>query len=91
MLNNVNLMERSESAYLGRVMAVTMMAFGVNSIVSYPIGVIADGIGERGTLGGLACACMTVVLLGVFAVRSQTARRPSPAAPAAEAVTTPGR
>ncbi|MBK9343891.1 MAG: MFS transporter [Dehalococcoidia bacterium] len=91
MLNNVNLMERSESAYLGRVMAVTMMAFGVNSIVSYPIGVIADGIGERGTLGGLACACMTVVLLGVFAVRSQTARRPSPAAPGAEAATTPGR
>ncbi len=70
MLNNVSLMERSDSAYFGRVMAVTMMAFGFNSIVSYPVGLIADSAGERATLGGLACACLCVVAVGVFALRS---------------------
>lgn len=70
MLNNVSLMQRSEPAYFGRVMAVTMMAFGVNSIVSYPVGLIADAAGERATLAGLACACGSVVLLGVLALRS---------------------
>jgi MFS family permease len=74
MLNNVNLMERTDSAYLGRVMSVTMMAFGVNSIASYPVGLIADSIGERATLFGLSGACLTVVMLGVLAMRSNLAR-----------------
>lgn len=71
MLNNVSLMQRSDSKYFGRVMAVTMMAFGVNSIVSYPVGLIADAAGERATLGGLAVACGSVVMLGGLALRSQ--------------------
>jgi predicted MFS family arabinose efflux permease len=74
MLNNVNLMERTDSAYLGRVMAVTMMAFGVNSIASYPVGLTADAIGERAMLGGLACGCMLVVAAGVVTLRSSSGR-----------------
>ena len=70
MLNNVNLMERADPVYFGRVMAVTMMAFGFNSIVAYPIGLVADGIGERATLIGLACACMTAVAVGAVALRA---------------------
>ena len=78
MLNNVSLMERTDSLYLGRVMSVTMMAFGINSIASYPVGLIADAVGERATLAGLACACLSVVALGVIAMRAtagQTSRR----------------
>ena len=75
MLNNVNLMERTEGAYLGRVMSVTMMAFGVNSIASYPVGLIADRVGERATLGALACACLAVVALGVLATRASAFRK----------------
>lgn len=91
MLNNVNLMERTESAYLGRVMAVTMMAFGVNSIASYPVGLVADAVGERATLAGLACACMAVVSVGVLAMRADANRaaRPQPAALAARSVPAP--
>lgn len=87
MLNNVNLMERTEGPYLGRVMAVTMMAFGVNSIASYPVGLIADAVGERATLGGLACACAVVVSVGVLALRSEAGRgfRGHPAAIASRA------
>lgn len=69
MLNNVNLMQRSDPAYFGRVMSVTMMAFGLNSIVSYPVGIVADHIGERATLAGLAVASMSVVVAGVVASR----------------------
>lgn len=74
MLNNVNLMERAEPVYFGRVMAVTMMAFGVNSIVAYPVGAIADAIGERLTLAGLAAACLGAVLAGLLAQRAMPAR-----------------
>ena len=70
MLNNVNLMERTEPLYFGRVMSVTMMAFGVNSIFAYPVGLIADAAGERATLVGLGCVCGVVVILGSFALRS---------------------
>lgn len=77
MLNNVNLMERTEPAYFGRVMAVTMMAFGVNSIVAYPVGAIADGIGERTTLAGLAAICLGVVAAGWLAMRGAAVTRPA--------------
>lgn len=70
MLNNVTLMQRTEPRYFGRVMAMTMMAFGVNSIVAYPIGAIADVIGERATLAGLATLCLTAVAAGAMALRA---------------------
>jgi predicted MFS family arabinose efflux permease len=79
MLNNVNLMERTDPIYFGRVMAVTMMAFGFNSVVAYPIGAIADQIGERTTLAGLACICLSAVVAGVIALRSGP--RTAPAVP----------
>ena len=80
MLNNVNLMERTDPHYLGRVMAVTMMAFGVNSIVAYPIGEIADRVGERTTLFGLAIVCLLVIGAGALALRATPQRaRPRPA------------
>ena len=81
MLNNVNLMERTEGVYLGRVMAVTMMAFGVNSIASYPIGLLADRVGERATLMGLACACLAVVCVGVVAMRANSGHITRPVTP----------
>lgn len=89
MLNNVNLMARTDGPYLGRVMAVTMMAFGVNSIASYPVGLIADAVGERATLGGLACACLAVVSVGVLAMRSQAGRHALAPVPA-EAISSSG-
>ncbi len=79
MLNNVSLMQRSDPKYFGRVMAVTMMAFGVNSIVAYPVGMIADVIGERATLAGLAAVCFTVAGAGLAALRAGLVKQePSP-------------
>lgn len=66
MLNNISLMRASDPKYFGRVMAVTMMAFGVNSIVSYPVGLTADEIGERATLVLLGAGCFLVVVAGAI-------------------------
>lgn len=78
MLNNVNLMERTDPYYFGRVMSVTMMAFGLNSIFSFPVGLLADAIGERATLAGLSGASLCVVVLGMVALRSMPERQPAP-------------
>ena len=67
MLNNVTLMKRTSPQFFGRVMAVTMMAFGLNAIVAYPVGAIADQVGERPTLAGIAAISMVVVVFGVLA------------------------
>jgi len=64
MLNNINLMQRTSPHFLGRVMAVTLMAFGVQAIVAYPIGVLADHSGERVTMGLLGGVCLAVVTVG---------------------------
>ncbi len=67
MLNNVTLMRRTSPQFFGRVMAVTMMAFGLNAIVAYPVGAIADQVGERSTLAGIAMVSLVVVLCGGLA------------------------
>jgi len=91
MLNNVNLMERTDPLFFGRVMAVTMMAFGLNSIFSFPVGLIADAVGERTTLFGLSAAAMSVVVLGVFAMRAIPAKPIVPHAHGADSgIPTPG-
>jgi MFS family permease len=64
-------------------MAVTMMAFGLNSIVAYPVGALADRIGERPTIALLAATCLVVIAAGALALRYSP--QPSPArAPAQE-------
>ncbi|OAI40670.1 hypothetical protein AYO38_05550 [bacterium SCGC AG-212-C10] len=67
MLNNVNLMQRTSPQFFGRVMAVTMMAFGLNNIVSYPVGALADHIGERNAMASMATICMAIVICGMIA------------------------
>lgn len=49
MLNSALLMRESEPAYFGRVMSLTMLAWGFNGIAGLPVGLLADRIGERET------------------------------------------
>jgi len=76
LLNNVSLMQTSRPEYFGRVMSLTMMAFGVNSLMAFPIGAFADAAGERMTLVVLAAGCATVVTLGGLAGRRVPASAP---------------
>jgi len=51
----------TESAYIGRVMALTMMAFAGFGVMGLPIGWLADAVGVRGALVLMAVAVATVV------------------------------
>ena len=75
LLNSALVMQESDPAYYGRVMSLTMMAWGFNSLAGLPFGLLADGIGEQGTLavmgaGVLVITALTAVLRG-FARRSE--------------------
>ena len=52
----------AEPEFAGRVMALTMMAFGGFGLVALPVGFLGDAIGERATLLGMAAAVCAVVL-----------------------------
>lgn len=60
-LNNAIVMREADPAYHGRVMSLTMMAWGVNGLVAYPFGALADRIGERETLGVMAAGVLVIV------------------------------
>lgn len=81
MLNNVNLMQRTSPYFFGRVMAVTMMAFGLNSIVAYPVGALADRVGEREAMAGMAGLCLAIVAIGFLAATKVAFRTSEVAAP----------
>jgi MFS family permease len=66
MLNNALVMQWSDPAYYGRVMALVMMAWGLNGIASLPFGLLADGAGERGAL--LAMGLVVLVVGGATQV-----------------------
>jgi MFS family permease len=81
MLNNALIVQESDPAFYGRVMSLTMMAWGFNSLAGLPFGLLADAIGERGTLslmgaGVLLIAALTAMARG--ALRSRAAAHPIP-------------
>jgi predicted MFS family arabinose efflux permease len=78
MLNNALAMRESEQAYFGRVMALTMLAWGFNGLVGLPIGVVADHIGERHTLFIMGTAVITVVGVAAAVFASLNHREPAP-------------
>ena len=79
LLLQAKIVMNTESAYLGRVTAFTMMSWGFSSVSGGPAGVIADMLGEREVLAGVALLTFVFVGLGVlgwFAIRKHEA--PSP-------------
>jgi hypothetical protein len=77
-------MQRTDPAFFGRVMSLTMTAFGLQMIVGFPAGALADQIGERTTLALLGMLCFVIVVLGTLSsglLRSRlpAARSPVPA------------
>lgn len=79
MLNNALVMKESDQAYYGRVMSITMLAWGFNGLVGYPFGRLADASGERTVLflmGVLVLAVTVVVaMFHVALTRRQPAGR----------------
>ena len=73
MSNQIRLMQYAEPAFLGRVVSLTMTAFGLQMIVAFPVGAFADAAGERMAMWALAALCLAVVSLGTIAARLRTA------------------
>ena len=73
LLNNSLIMQETDQAYYGRVMSLTMMAWGLNGLVGFPFGLLADQIGERETI--FIMACMVLAVAGVATLFHLSLRR----------------
>ena len=62
-LSGAVVIHETEPAFAGRVMSLTMMAFGGFGLVGLPVGLLGDVLGERMTLSLLGVAVCTVVLV----------------------------
>jgi len=78
MCNQVTLMQGTDPAYFGRVMSsLTMTAFGLQIIVGFPAGALADAVGERATLALLAACGGAIVAAGYLASRAVRSHSPA--------------
>ena len=66
MILQARIMMNTESAYYGRVMSFTMMAWGVQMIFGAPAGILADIIGEREVFALMGLLAFAVSVLGTF-------------------------
>ena len=66
MILQARIMMNTESAYYGRVMSFTMMAWGVQMVFAGPAGVLADAIGEREVFAIMGLAGFAVAVLGTL-------------------------
>ena len=66
--NNALIMGNTDPAFYGRVMALTMIAFGAQGAMALPIGILADTIGERQTLllEGVVLLAVTIVATVIY-------------------------
>ena len=73
-LNGALIVRSTDPAFFGRVMALTMLAFGAFGLMGLPVGLLADALGERGVLMLMsACVCTTVVVFGTLVARDAAA------------------
>ena len=61
-LNAAVIVQTTEPAYFGRVFSLSMLAFAGVSLMSLPVGVLADAIGERATLATLSGVVLAIAL-----------------------------
>ncbi len=66
MINNALIMKEADPAYHGRVMSLTMLGWGFNSLVAWPFGLFADRAGERETLLLMAALVLSVTAATTF-------------------------
>jgi MFS family permease len=76
-LNAAVIVRATEPHYLGRVFSLTMLAFAGVSLMSLPVSVLADAVGERATLAALAATVLAIALAVVFALRRIDRAQPS--------------
>ncbi len=76
-LNAAVIVRATEPHYLGRVFSLTMLAFAGVSLMSLPVSVLADTVGERATLAALSAIVVAIALAVVVALRRIDRAQPS--------------
>ncbi len=69
--------------YVGRVVSLTMMAFAGFGLMGLPVGLLADAIGERGSLVAMGVVVSISVTAGWIALARAPAAAAAPSAPGA--------
>lgn len=69
LLNSALLVQESDPAYYGRVMSLTMLAWGFNGLAGLPFGLLADATGERPALFVMGVAVLSITAASTAARR----------------------
>jgi len=77
-LNGAVVLRETEPAYYGRVMSLTLLAFGAFGIMGFPLGALADLVGERTTLGVMGVAVCSISLCFNVIFRSEARQLAEP-------------
>ena len=86
LVNNALLMAHTAPAFYGRVMSLTMLAFGGQAILALPTGILADAVGEREVIAVAGVAALGVTALSALAfvpLRGSLPTRVAAASPSA--------
>lgn len=76
--NSSLVLTETDLEYHGRVQSLLMTAFAISSIVSLPLGILADAVGLRETLVGMGVVCLVAMAAYVVARRRYVARENLP-------------
>ncbi len=76
--NSSLVLTETDLEYHGRMQSLLMTAFAISSIVSLPLGLLADAMGLRETLVGMGVVCIAAMLVYVVARRRYVARENLP-------------
>lgn len=68
-LNNALALRETAPAFYGRVMGLMIVAWSGNSLVSLPVGMLADRVGERGALATMGVAALVIAVALELATR----------------------
>ena len=71
-LSNAVIARETDPVYIGRVLSLTLLAFGGFGLMGLPYGILADAVGERGAMGAMsACVGVVVVVLTLLLRRTR--------------------
>lgn len=65
-LNNTMVMDEADPTYYGRVMSINMLTFSMMPMMAYPLGLVADALGARGTF--MVQGCIVLAFMAFVAV-----------------------
>lgn len=76
-LNGAVIVRETEPSFFGRVSSLTTLAFAGFGLMGWPLGLLADAIGERATLAGMGLGICAIAFLLASRLGATTSARPS--------------